>query len=71
MNIHLVEGNLTDYASLKSAMNVTEEITGGSLDYVIANAALQSSWSAYSSLGVLYVCLLYKEEKIKTDDINE
>jgi hypothetical protein len=76
-NIHIVQGDMTDYASLKvlgiigtsylcrigwqydqKAVEDTAEITGGALDYVIANAAWQSTWSAYDPIGVLYVDLL-------------
>jgi len=52
-NIHLVQGDMTDYASLKKAVNFTAEVTGGALDYVIANAAFISTWSGYDPLGVL------------------
>ncbi len=52
-NIHVVQGDLTDYASLKKAMGHTADITGGILDYVIANAAFHSEWSLYDPLGVL------------------
>lgn len=31
----------------------TAKITGGSLDYIIANAALQSDWSAHNPIGTL------------------
>jgi NAD(P)-dependent dehydrogenase (short-subunit alcohol dehydrogenase family) len=39
-NIHLVQGDLSNYNSLKSAVDATANITGGSLDYLIANAGL-------------------------------
>jgi NAD(P)-dependent dehydrogenase (short-subunit alcohol dehydrogenase family) len=39
-NIHLVHGDLTDAASLKKAADAVASITGGSLDVLIANAAL-------------------------------
>jgi NAD(P)-dependent dehydrogenase (short-subunit alcohol dehydrogenase family) len=39
-NIHLVQGDLSNYNSLKSAVDATAKITGGSLDYLIANAGL-------------------------------
>jgi NAD(P)-dependent dehydrogenase (short-subunit alcohol dehydrogenase family) len=39
-NIHIVQGDLNDYTSLESAVVATSKITGGSLDYLIANAAL-------------------------------
>ncbi|KAI1771482.1 NAD(P)-binding protein [Hypoxylon cercidicola] len=45
-NIHILQGDLTDYESLKKAAEETSKITGGKLDYLIANGALQSSYSA-------------------------
>ncbi|KAF1828687.1 hypothetical protein BDW02DRAFT_603213 [Decorospora gaudefroyi] len=39
-NVHLVAGDLSDYDSLKRAVDATSNITGGKLDYLIANAAL-------------------------------
>ncbi|KAL2822393.1 NAD(P)-binding protein [Aspergillus granulosus] len=51
-NIHLVEGELTDYASLKKAAEDVARITS-SLDYLVANAAVISSWSAWEGLGDL------------------
>ncbi|KAL4905243.1 hypothetical protein BDW74DRAFT_153286 [Aspergillus multicolor] len=51
-NIHIVQGELTDYDSLKSAVEAVEKITP-SLDYLIANAAIVSTWSAWDGLGAL------------------
>jgi NADP-dependent 3-hydroxy acid dehydrogenase YdfG len=52
-NIHILQGDMADYASLKKAVEETAVITGGAVDYVIANAGLISIWSAFLSLGVL------------------
>lgn len=52
-NIHIVQGDMKDYASLKRAVEYTAKVTGGALDYVIANAGLISDWSAYRSIGSL------------------
>lgn len=52
-NIHIVQGDLLDYASLKAAVEETSKITGGELDYVIANAAVFPPWSFFQTLGVL------------------
>ncbi|CAO2647874.1 Nn.00g087960.m01.CDS01 [Neocucurbitaria sp. VM-36] len=41
-NIHLIQGDLNDYESLKSAVETTTKITGGGLDYLIANAGVAS-----------------------------
>ncbi|KAI0543305.1 NAD(P)-binding protein [Xylaria curta] len=39
-NIHLLQGDMIDYQSLKNAAEKTSEITGGSLDYLIGNAGV-------------------------------
>jgi hypothetical protein len=38
---------------LQAAAAETEKITGGSLDYVIANAGLVTTFDAYASIGEL------------------
>ena len=50
-NIHILAGDLRDYDSLKSAAAETAAITGGSLDYLISNAALVTSTDAYCAIG--------------------
>ncbi|KAI0441039.1 NAD(P)-binding protein [Xylaria telfairii] len=52
-NIHVVQADLTDYDSLKKSVDVVAPIVNGSLDYVIANAAYISHFSAYDPIGVL------------------
>ncbi|KAI1207831.1 NAD(P)-binding protein [Annulohypoxylon truncatum] len=52
-NIHILQGDLIDYESLKKAAEDTSTITGGSLDYLIANAAVLSPFAAYSGLSDL------------------
>ncbi|RYP71766.1 hypothetical protein DL771_004578 [Monosporascus sp. 5C6A] len=52
-NIHILEGDLLSYESLKKAAEDTAKITGGSLDYIIANAGLVSSYSEYSDVDEL------------------
>ncbi|KAK5958765.1 hypothetical protein OHC33_000608 [Knufia fluminis] len=52
-NIHIVQADITDYEALKTAAGETSSITGGSLDYLIANAGLISQWSAYDGLYAL------------------
>ncbi|KIW01143.1 uncharacterized protein PV09_07429 [Verruconis gallopava] len=52
-NIHILQGDLSDYASLKQAADKTAEITGGSLDYLIANAADLVGIEGIPPLGVL------------------
>lgn len=51
-NIHFVQGDLENYESLKSAAAATAKITGGSLDYLIANAGLvEGGFDSFSVLG--------------------
>lgn len=38
-NIHVVENDLNNYASLEAAASATSKITGGKLDHLILNAA--------------------------------
>ncbi|KAL2820561.1 NAD(P)-binding protein [Aspergillus cavernicola] len=52
-NIHVLHANLTDYNSLKAAAEESGKITGGSLDYLIANAGLISAFDRYDPIGVL------------------
>ncbi|KIA75404.1 hypothetical protein HK57_00123 [Aspergillus ustus] len=51
-NIHLVEGELDSYASLKKAAEDVAQLTS-SLDYLIANGAVVSDWSAWDGLSKL------------------
>ncbi|WYZ44934.1 hypothetical protein EsH8_VIII_000250 [Colletotrichum jinshuiense] len=52
-NVHILQADVTDYDAMKKAIADISEITGGSLDYVIANAAFISTWSAYDGISVL------------------
>ncbi|PLB49744.1 NAD(P)-binding protein [Aspergillus steynii IBT 23096] len=52
-NIHILQADLVDYAALKAASADTARITGGGLDYLIANAGLISQFDAYDPIGVL------------------
>ncbi|KAL3468888.1 hypothetical protein BJX99DRAFT_242533 [Aspergillus californicus] len=52
-NIHVVQADLLDYETLQSAAAETAKITGGGLDYLIANAAYLSNWDQFDSIGVL------------------
>jgi len=49
-NIHLVQADVVDHEALKNAADETASITGGSLDYLIANAGLISEWSGFKGL---------------------
>ncbi|RYP70038.1 hypothetical protein DL771_005729 [Monosporascus sp. 5C6A] len=50
-NVHILAGDLTNYDSLKTAAEETSAITGGSLDYLIANAAIMIPVDEYSAIG--------------------
>ncbi|TGJ82160.1 hypothetical protein E0Z10_g6611 [Xylaria hypoxylon] len=52
-NIHFLQADLTDYNTIKQAVGDTATLTGGALDYLIANAAYVSQWDAYDSIGTL------------------
>ncbi|EEP76439.1 conserved hypothetical protein [Uncinocarpus reesii 1704] len=52
-NIHILEADITNYDALQSAAADTAKITGGSLDYLIANAGLISHHDAFDPIGVL------------------
>ncbi|KAF2272615.1 NAD(P)-binding protein [Westerdykella ornata] len=52
-NITILQADITDYAALKKAAEDTSKITGGHLDYLIANAALVSKYDGYDGIGTL------------------
>ncbi|KXH54740.1 short-chain dehydrogenase [Colletotrichum salicis] len=52
-NIHVLQADLDDFDAIKATVNDASEITGGSIDYVIANAAFISIWSSYDGISVL------------------
>ncbi|GJC88319.1 putative oxidoreductase C663.08c [Colletotrichum liriopes] len=52
-NIHILQADINDYEAVKRAVEEVAKVTGGSLDYLIANAAFISTWSAYDGIGVL------------------
>ncbi|PHH86368.1 hypothetical protein CDD83_10353 [Cordyceps sp. RAO-2017] len=52
-NVHVLQADITDYSSLEKAVAAVSEITGGSLDYLVANAGFVSTWDAYDPIGVL------------------
>ncbi|KAK4060850.1 transcriptional regulator family: Fungal Specific TF [Trichoderma aggressivum f. europaeum] len=54
-NIHVLQGDITDYNSLKikNSVEKVSQITNGSLDYIIANAGFVSPWSEYIDVGDL------------------
>ncbi|KAF5020326.1 hypothetical protein F66182_7632 [Fusarium sp. NRRL 66182] len=52
-NIYILQADLTDYDSLQEAAHETADITGGSVDYLIANAAYVSKFDSFEPIGVL------------------
>lgn len=53
-NVHILHGDLTDYASLKQAAAETAEIVGErGIDYLVANGAYPSQFDAYDPIGAL------------------
>jgi NAD(P)-dependent dehydrogenase (short-subunit alcohol dehydrogenase family) len=46
-NIHILEADVSSYEALKAAAATTADITGGSLDYLIANAAIISTFDNF------------------------
>jgi NAD(P)-dependent dehydrogenase (short-subunit alcohol dehydrogenase family) len=56
-NITILEADMANYDTLKKAAADTASITGGSLDYIIANAGYCPQFDAYDGINVLYVSL--------------
>lgn len=56
-NIHIFEADVTDYAALQKAVDYVAAATGGSLEYIIANAAIKGSYSTQRTFGELSVVL--------------
>ncbi|KAI0419651.1 NAD(P)-binding protein [Xylaria grammica] len=56
-NIHIIHGDLDNHESLKKAAVDTATITGGDLDYLIANAGYISYWDSYDPIGKLLYTL--------------
>ncbi|RYP08519.1 hypothetical protein DL764_001850 [Monosporascus ibericus] len=52
-NIHILHADVTDYDALQQAVVETAKITGGSLDYLVANAGYVTQLDAFEPIGVL------------------
>ncbi|KAI0968311.1 hypothetical protein F4678DRAFT_464383 [Xylaria arbuscula] len=52
-NVHILQADMADYNSILSAAKETEKITGGSLDYIIANAGVASPAEPFANIGEL------------------
>ncbi|KAG8164530.1 hypothetical protein KVR01_006448 [Diaporthe batatas] len=66
-NVHIVHGDLDSYEVLKEASITTAKITGGSLDYLIANGARMPQESAFVGFGELGKNPAALEEDILAD----
>ena len=53
-NVHIVHGDLTNYASLKQAAADTAKIVGErGIDYLVGNAGFPAQFDAYSPISEL------------------
>lgn len=52
-NIYILEADVTKYSDLQNAAVQTAKITGGNLDYLIANAAQISTLDGLEPIGNL------------------
>ncbi|KAL4993352.1 hypothetical protein BDV10DRAFT_179354 [Aspergillus recurvatus] len=52
-NIHVIQADLDIYSTLEAAAAETSKITGGGLDYLIANAALLTTYDQFDSIDTL------------------
>ncbi|KAI9146995.1 Short chain dehydrogenase virK [Paramyrothecium foliicola] len=53
-NITIVEADITDFDALKASVAATAEVTGGTLDYLVANAGALTEYDSYDPIGVLF-----------------
>ncbi|KAH7302815.1 hypothetical protein B0I35DRAFT_485630 [Stachybotrys elegans] len=52
-NVTILQADVGNYEALKATVSTVAEVTGGSLDYLIANAAYVPDWDSYDPIGVL------------------
>jgi len=64
-NLHVIKADITDVATLKAAAAETAKITGGSLDVLINNAAIQDPKHAFHDI------TQYSDEDALLKDFNE
>lgn len=64
-NIHIIQADTTDPVALQKAADEVSEKTGGSVDYVIANAALQAKTA------LVGIDVLGRDPKALEDDLVE
>ncbi|KAH8660412.1 hypothetical protein BX600DRAFT_438624 [Xylariales sp. PMI_506] len=53
VNIHFFEAHEADFAATRRGVDYISSVTGGRLDYVIANGMYQNAWSTWDSLSYL------------------
>jgi NAD(P)-dependent dehydrogenase (short-subunit alcohol dehydrogenase family) len=58
-NVTIIEADITSFAAQQKAAIETGQLTGGSLDYLINNAALANPQSGIMDLGELYFLGVY------------
>ncbi|MCJ1383334.1 hypothetical protein MMC17_006447 [Xylographa soralifera] len=52
-NVHILVADIAKYGDLKKAAADTAVITGGSVDYLIANAAYKTNFDSFDPIGIL------------------
>ncbi|KAH8697005.1 hypothetical protein BGW36DRAFT_377747 [Talaromyces proteolyticus] len=52
-NIHILQADISDYGAMQNAAEETAHITGGGLDYLIANAGMVAGFDAFDPIGIL------------------
>jgi NAD(P)-dependent dehydrogenase (short-subunit alcohol dehydrogenase family) len=63
-NITILEADITDLDALKQAVAATEDVTGGGVDCLIANAAPYSNYDFFDPIGVLSQDPVVFEERL-------
>ncbi|KAK6074995.1 hypothetical protein SCUP234_07994 [Seiridium cupressi] len=65
-NIHIIQADVTDYEAVKNAADYVSTTTGGSIDYIIANAGIVSLKAALAGFGELSQDHQWLEQDIST-----
>ncbi|KAK2615241.1 hypothetical protein N8I77_002009 [Diaporthe amygdali] len=52
-NVTILEADVTDYDAVKKAAESSVAVTGGKVDYLIANAGFVSTWDSFGGFDVL------------------
>ncbi|KAH8202049.1 hypothetical protein TruAng_003804 [Truncatella angustata] len=67
MNIHIIQADITNYENLENAVAQVADISGGSVDYLIANAAYMSQVEAERFGGF---AALSKQPQVLQEDLS-